>query len=143
MTVNEALKLPTMNTLKNPVLKQSVTNNVKAAMLCSEVVRAPYLRTTGHGFDSRPQRCRDATLDKLFTHVSRASEATTARRYRNVINLKKKNHLINNSMCRRTYSAGNVHDRGKMLYSFAYIFSIRLRFLARRSFLQISLMPGK
>jgi len=26
----------------------------------------------------------------LFTHVSRASEATTARRYRNVINLKKK-----------------------------------------------------
>lgn len=46
-------------------------------------------------------------------------------------------------MCRRTYSAGNVHDRGKMLYSFAYIFSIRLRFLARRSFLQISLMPGK
>ena len=44
---------------------------------------------------------------------------------------------------RCTYSAGNDHDLGNMLYSLANILSIRFKFLASRSFLHISLMPGK
>ena len=42
-----------------------------------------------------------------------------------------------------THSAGRHHVLGKMLYSLGNIFNMRFKFLARRSFRQISFIPGK
>jgi len=61
----------------------------------------------------------------------------------NTVSSTRINYYLLNYYLRSTYSAGKHHDLGNMLYSLANILSIRLRFLANRSFRQISLMPGK
>jgi len=99
------------------------------------------------GITWRPTNSVKALKASDLNSVNSTNIRTHTTQLGDCYNVRRTDHITDNKWQtaaeEQTHSAGNDQDRGNILYSFANILSMRFRFLASRSFRQISLMPGK